>query len=266
MPPNLQEVSTNSWAFDDDYPDGADAHFDEALACWDDGDDAKAEELLRSLLLVAPEHIDALHHLALIFASQGLELEAYLAWREAVRVGLEGIPAEFSWHTGQMLWGHLSNRPFMRAYHALGLHLQAHQGASKAAEIFMRLVSVNPNDNLGARYLLMQTLLDAGDWTKAATLYRSYPDDIGPDIAYSGPVALVQLGEVENAKMGLERALSTNRRVAMELLKTRHVRPAPEHPGYMSVGGAEEAFDYWERNRMHWARDSKALKLLKELA
>ena len=263
--PLLQEISINSWAFDNGNPEGAEAQFEEALACWDDGNEDKAEELLRSLLLVAPDHIDALHHLAMIFASRGLELEAYLSWREAVRVGMEGIPTEFSWHTGRMPWGHLSNRPFLRAYHALGLHLQTHQGAAKAAEIFTRLVSVDPNDNLGARYVLMQTLLDVGDWTKAATLSRSYPDDVGPDIIYSGPVALLQLGEVESAKTGLERAVNTNRRVAMELLKTRHVRPTSEHPGYMSVGGAEEAFDYWERNRTHWARDSEALKLLKEI-
>ena len=263
--PLLQEVSPNSWAFDDDYPDGAEPHFYEALECWDAGNVDKAEELLRSLLLVAPNHIDALHHLAIIFSSQGLELEAYLCWREAVRVGMEGIPTEFSWHTGQMLWGHLSNRPFLRAYHALGLHLQAHQGAAKAVEVFARLVSVNPNDNLGARYVLMQTLLDLGEWTKAATLSRSYPDDVGPDITYSGPVALLHLGEMENAKIGLERAVSTNRRIAKELLKTRHVRPASEHPGYMTLGSAEEAFEYWERNRTHWARDSEALKLLKEI-
>lgn len=261
--PFLQEISANSWAFDDDYPEGAEAQFEEALACWDAGNEDKAEELLRSLLLVVPNHIDALHHLAMIFASQGLELEAYLSWREAVRVGMEGIPAEFSWHAGRMLWGYLSNRPFLRAYHALGLHLQAHQGAAKAIEVFARLVSVNPNDNLGARYVLMQALLDTGDWTKAATLFRSYPDDVGPDIAYSGPVALLHLGEMENAKIGLERAVNINRRVAIELLKTRHVRPVEEHPGYM--GGAEEAFDYWERNRVHWARDSKVLKLLKEI-
>lgn len=68
---------------------------------------------------------------------------------------------------------------------------------------------------------------------------------------------------MENAKIGLERAVNINRRVAIELLKTRHVRPVEEHPGYM--GGTEEAFDYWERNRMHWARDSKVLKLLKEI-
>ncbi|GAO24297.1 hypothetical protein ALISP_4117 [Alicycliphilus sp. B1] len=117
--PLLQEVSSNSWAFDDDYPEGTEAQFEEALEFWRDGNEIKAEELLRSLLLVAPDHINALHHLAMIFASRGLEFEAYLSWREAVRVGMEGIPAEFSWHTGQMHWGHLSNRPFMRAYHAL---------------------------------------------------------------------------------------------------------------------------------------------------
>lgn len=263
--PLLQEESANSWAFDNDYPEGTETLFEEALTCWDDGNEEQTEALFKSLLLVVPNHIDALHHLAMLFASQGLELEAYLSVREAVRIGLEGIPAEFSWHTGQMLWGHLDNRPFLRAYYALGLHLQAHQGAAKAAEVFTRLVSVNPNDNLGARYVLMQTLLDMGDWTKAAILSRSYPEDIGPDIAYSGPIALLHLGEMENAKIGLERAVSTNRRVAMELLKTRHARPASEHPGYMSIGGAEEAFDYWERNRTHWARDSEALHLLQKI-
>lgn len=55
-----------------------------------------------------------------------------------------------------------------------------------ATPLLTTLIAKNPNDNLGARYVLMQALLDTGGWTKVATLFRSYPDDVEPDIAYSG--------------------------------------------------------------------------------
>lgn len=263
--PTLIEESSNSWVFTHQSPEGTDARLDDALELLEAGQLDEAEEELRHLLLVCPEHIDALHHLGMLFGSRGQNLEAYLCAREAVRIGLAAIPSGFSWLTGRILWGHIENRPFMRAYHALGLHLLHDQGAAKAVDIFARLVNVNSNDNLGARYLLMQCLLDLRDWQSALDLSRRYPDDAGSDMMYSKVVALMSIGHVDEAVVALEAAIRCKPNIASELLKVRHSRPESAHPGYMTVGGPEEAFDYWERNRVHWGKNTPAYKLLQKL-
>ena len=263
--PTLIESQPNSWIFQHGYPEGADDRLDMALDYFDAGNPAKAEEELRQLRLACPEHIDALHHLALILLERGQELESYLCTREAVRIGLEAIQAGFSWLTSQLAWGHLENRPFMRAYHTLGLALLRRQDAKAAMEIFGRLVSVNPNDNLGARYLLMQWCLDMAHWDAALRLSRQYGGDTAPDIIYSKAVALLQMGLEDEALASLEAAVEIQPRVAAELVKSRHARPKSMLPGSITHGGEDEAFDYWERNRAHWASGTMAHKMLKKI-
>ncbi len=260
---NLTEQSSGAWIFVNEYPDGVNERFDEILELFDTSRAAVVEEELKTLLLVCPDHIDALHHLAILFSHTGRNFESYLCLREAARVGLLAIPPQFSWLTGRIEWGYLPNRPFMRAYHALGLCLLKEHGPAAAIDIFARLVSVNPNDNLGARSLLMQCSLGIADWNRALSLAQNYPNDSGPDITYSKVVALLQLELLEEASEGIKNAVQLGPNVAKELLKTRHVRPKSQMPGFITSGGEDQAFDYWERNRSFWSSGTEALKLLK---
>lgn len=161
-----------------------------------------------------------------------------------------------------MDWGHLENRAFLRAYHALSIALLRQNRHVEAIEILALLVSVCPNDNLGARYMLMQCYLDAQSWQAAIDLSLQYPEDIGPDILYSKAVALMKLHRNEDALDSLQQAVRYRPNVAKELLKSRHVGPKSMFSGSLQVGGADEAFDYWERNKAHWTKGSQALELL----
>lgn len=261
--PKLVEISPHTWLFQHDHPESIDDMLDSALEMLEVGKLAEAEQVLRDLLFVHPEHMDALHHMALLYAQTGRRLESYLCTREAVRLGLAAIPPAFSWLTSRMYWEHLENRPFIRAYHTFGLALHHEGRSTEALEIFARLESINPEDNLGVRYLLMQSYLDTADWQAALAVSQRYPNDAGPDIAYSRAIALVQLGQNEEALECLKTAIYHSPSVARELLKPKHVRPKAELPGYMLLGGEEQAFDYWERNRVHWAKNTEVFKLLK---
>ena len=261
----FNESWPHSWEFEHDYPEGADEAFDECVDLYHAGDLEHAEQTLKDILFVCPDHIDALHHLALVYENTDRSIEAYLCTREAVRICLEAIPAHFSWLTEQILWGEHNNRPFLRAYHSLALHHLRRQNTKDASDILARLVSTNPNDNLGARYVLMTCLLNDGNWETAIKLTKQYPDDTGPEIAYSKVIALLHLGCHNEAKENLKWAIQQNRKVAIELLKTQHTRPEAAFPGYTTLGGEEEAFIYWEQNSIHWSKDSEAFKLLHEL-
>ncbi|MBL1266049.1 tetratricopeptide repeat protein [Methylomonas sp. MS20] len=261
----LIEESPNTWVFRHNLPEGAEDSFDDAVELYTSGNLVEAEETLRKLLFVCPHYIDALHHLALIFSEDELDLEAYLCWREAVRIGLEAIPSNFSWQTSHMNWLELDNRPFMRAYHALGLSLLENRGSAAAIEIFARLVSVNQNDNLGCRYHLMQCYLNLNEWRSALNLSVQYSTDTGPDIVFSKVIALLQLDQEDDAIDVLTVAIEQYPNIAKELIKTKHSEPKSKHKGFLTLGGEDEAYDYWQRNRIHWASSTMAYKILKRL-
>ena len=151
----LVEIGRNDWIFQDPtITYEIDDKLDQALDIWEAGHDESAEKMLRAVVEACPNHIDALHHLSLIYNEQGRKLEAYVFCQAAVSIGLQAIPRKFKWDNARVTWGMLENRPFMRAYHNLGLW-HFHSGRyDDAIEIFQRLLSVNPGDNQGVKYLL----------------------------------------------------------------------------------------------------------------
>lgn len=261
----FEEESLNIWVFRHNYPEGIDDSFNICTELIDAGNLVDAEKKLREILFVCPNHIDALQHLALVLEKTDRDFDAYLCVREAVRICLEEIPPKFSWLTDKILWTYGDNRAFMRAYHSLACHLWRMQYSQNALDILARLVSVNPNDNLGARYLLMGYYLDTNSWAEAIRLAQLYPDDTGPDISYSKAVALFQLGRISEARNSLQWAIKHSPNVAIELLKLKHTRPKSIYPGCITVGGADEVFYYWETNSKHWSKDSGVFNLLHDL-
>lgn len=52
--------------------------------------------------------------------------------------------------------------------------------------------------------------------------------------------------------------------VAREILADRHVEPERKHPGHITVGGADEAWEYWRMYGCYWYRSKLAMDLLRE--
>jgi hypothetical protein len=57
-------------------------------------------------------------------------------------------------------------------------------------------------------------------------------------------LALFQLGRDPEAITALKEAMRWRPRVAAELRKTRHRRPQSSIPGSITMGGADEAYEY----------------------
>jgi hypothetical protein len=66
-----------------------------------------------------------------------------------IRIGELSLPPNFA---GVLVWGHIYNRPFLRCLHGYGLCLWRLGKLGEAQEVFERLLSLNPNDNQGARF------------------------------------------------------------------------------------------------------------------
>lgn len=263
----LHEIEKNLWVFSDDHiTEQIDDAFDEAKDAWRAGQFLVAEKKFLALVERCPNHIDALHHLSIFYGEAGRDATSYVYSQAAVGVGLQAIPEKFSWTESRMEWGFLQNRPFMRAYHALGLWFLNHKRYEEAAEAFSRLLAVCPNDNLGVRYILADCWFAQDQPEKVVEHCQKHGDDSAPEIQYSFALALVVTGKVESAKKVLESAVPHMPLVAKELLKKSHRRPTSAMPGTITWGGADQAYEYWHRFGKYWASSEKAMHLLKIVA
>lgn len=260
----LKEVEKNIWIFSNEYiPRELDDAFDVAQYAWQSGQFLVAEKKFLAIVERCPNHIDALHHLSILYGEAGYDAASYAYSQAAVGVGLRVIPEKFSWKKSRMEWVFVENRPFMRAYHALGLWFLNHKQYSEASESFGRLLAVCPNDNLGVRYMLPECWFAQDMPEKVVAHCQVYQDDAGPDIQYSMALALVALKKVESAKKILEVACAGLPLVGKELLKKSHRKPVSYMPGTITWGGADQAYEYWHHMGKYWSASDEAMHLLK---
>jgi tetratricopeptide (TPR) repeat protein len=112
------------------------------------GDYAGAQELLMEALATDLRCLDAHAHLG------NLEFEhspkrAIIHYEVGIRIGELSLPAGFD---GVLLWSHIENRPFLRCLHGYALCLWRMGHLRQAQEVFERILTLNPNDNQGARF------------------------------------------------------------------------------------------------------------------
>lgn len=104
----LVNLHHDEWVFDDDRISFAiHEELDQAIEYWREGKYDIAEKKLKDIISENVYHIDAFHHLSILYADWSMELEAYLCCREAARIGLSVIPESRSPFRGshQSLFG-----------------------------------------------------------------------------------------------------------------------------------------------------------------
>ena len=261
-PIRVKRLQGREWAFElaPDNPE-----FDAGCELLDEGRPRKAQAMFERALKRNPGDIDALHHMAIMLDQNGKSGEARRLWTDAVRLGREAIPAGFQKGRDRLRWGWIENRPYLRALHGLGCsHLELGKKA-EALAIFEELLDFNPEDNQGVREPALEQYLEAGQLDKARELVNiKYKDDAMAGLLYGRPLVLFKTGDREAAEQALKAAVSLSPRIAAELQKSSHRRPEDEMAGYITMGGWDEAFEYWTHFGRFWAAD--ALDWLRNLA
>jgi tetratricopeptide (TPR) repeat protein len=238
--------------------------FHEALEYWRVGDVAVVEDMYQDLIDEYPEFIDVHHHLALLLSETERGEEAFQLWQEIVAMGLSCLPEEFEMGRDLLPWVIIENRPFLRAYHGLGLEYLARGKVEKAFAMFSNILAMNPGDNQGARALVVDCSLQLNRPQDVLAVCDRYPDDGMEQLMYGRALALYQLGRRNEAAEALDEAIEFLPLVAKELVKKRHRRPKDLRRGYITYGGADQAYIYWTEQGKHWQDTPGALELVWE--
>jgi len=261
----LHPVGPHEWEFV--YPDIHNELMDQfhtGCEFYDEGSLDEAERIFRAVLAEMPDHLDAIHHLALVLSGRGLLAEARDLWEQTSRIGHKAFPQDFQLGRDRLEWGWLENRPFLRCLHGLALTKYDNREIEEALKLFQELLSLNPNDNQGVRALVIAALFKLGRLEDALEVTEQYPDDVMSETLYGRALSLFRRGRRKEATAALREAIEYLPLVAKELLKTKHHLPQAAMPNAITVGGADEAYYYWERWGQFWEEDTEALEWLRK--
>lgn len=236
----------------------------EVFELMDSGRDDEAYDLAVEIC----DHIDGAFDLLVFLAeesfSRGLD-ERGAGYAKRAMEDLTDLISSIPSNT-LLEWGFVENRPMLRFMYHLGIVTMNAKDYESAVNYFDDMIRLNPNDNQGVRDVLPEVLLELKNYQAVLKLSKNFPDDTMCGLLYALPLALLGLGRKEEALKKLKKACKIKPLVVKELLKTKHKRPVSKMEGYITVGGEDEAYDYYSRYGKFWKKIPGALELLEECA
>lgn len=226
---------------------------------WESSSRSRRTELAAKALAISGDCADAYAILAQETANS-LE-EAKNLYELGVKAGDRALGPEVFEEDAGHFWGILTTRPYMRARAGLAECLWQLGEYDKAIEHYFEMLRLNPGDNQGIRYELMNCLLDGGFDEAAGKLLKQHKDDGAATCLYSRALWMFRReGATEKAKACLREALKRNPFVPPYLLgKKKLPRYLPE---YYSWGDENEAIGYAVEAIRAWKKTKGALEWL----
>ena len=232
---------------DDDGDEALDLAQEKAFEAMDAPRTADRIALAREALALSPLCSDAYLVLARETADADDALELY---RRAVAVGAEALGETAFQDDAGSFWGLLQTRPYMPARHELALAPWRRGHRDEAVAHYHEMLRLNPDDNQGIRYLLIDALLELGREADADAVLKRYKDDGSAHWTWSAALlAFRRTGNSAPANKALAKAVKANGHVAAYLLGKK---PLPATlPGFIGMGDESESVSY-----VHYAVDA----------
>ena len=192
----------------------ADDSFDEGMEHWWAGDRRRAVKSFRHALELEPQHADAHNHLGIV----SLEARKLKAAEEHFRAAIDGGQRNLERDGAEVPWGFIGNRPYLRGLANLALVLVAQKKWAEALAIHKQMLTLNPDDNQGVRWLFGVECLRVGDNRGAIDAFQK---SIGEEVGCAFGLALAKLrahGPCADIGEALLIGFAANRYVAPMLL------------------------------------------------
>lgn len=164
-------------------------------------------------------------------------------YEQGVQAGERALGPEYFEEQAGYFWGLVETRPYMRARAGFTAALWKMGERRAALEQARELLRLNPGDNQGTRYILLQWLLIEGMDDEASALLKEYEDDGAAAWLYGRTFHEFRTrGRSAKADAALREALEENRHVQPYLLGEKEL---PMHvPDLIEWGGESEAVEY----------------------
>lgn len=173
------------------------------------------------------------------------------ALRQTVLTQLKALKIELP-------WGFLNNRPLLSLVEYF-VNAFADTRRDECLDLMRWSVTVaNPTDNTGLRERLIHGLVAAGRAEEAIDVAAAYPDDFA-STEYGRVLAYFFAGQLAAAEAALRRAFERSPKVWKMLHAANPKRPRSKNPGYITIGGDDEAWEYRASHLDLW-RSTGALK------
>lgn len=214
----------------------------------------------RKLEATTPYNLEIQNFIANRLWALGLQDEATEVYERAYKQALAHIPKGFK---GQITWGEVDNRPFLRLAHGTLLGLMRRGNKAKAGEAAMALAKQMlawcPMDNIGVRFLLGDIALLQGDHQAAMREYlKGAPNSPGfhPNAWYQAALIAFREGNYVAACTYLRKGIAANVYIAEGLtgrtVLTEHSVLSTQHSALNPVHGPEWAVDYLDSAAGDW--------------
>lgn len=218
--------------------------------------DKQALTQARKLEATTPYNLEIQNFIGNRLSTLGINEEAREVYESAYQRAVAHIPKGFK---GQILWGEIENRPFLRLAHGTLLGLMRKRGqldadrvnAGQAAEALAnQLLAWCPMDNLGVRYLLGDIALLKGDLKAAMKEYlKEAPNS--PANWYQTALIAFRQEDYVAACTYVRRGIAANPYIA-EGLTGRTLLAEHLYWHGSSVYGPDWAIDYLEFAASDW--------------
>jgi tetratricopeptide (TPR) repeat protein len=227
---------------------------------WEETNPAKRLALAHDALSASPDCADAY---VLLAEDEAPTVEKAMEYyRQGVEAGERALGHDYFAKSEGHFWSLLETRPYMRARLGLARALWQVQKTGEAITHFREMLRLNPGDNQGVRYLLLDLLMHLERDADVGALLEQYADDAMALWLYSRALhAFRTAGASERANALLREALKENPHVPAYL--TGEKRIPTRRPPTMGFGDEAEAIAYAADHLPHWRCTAGALDWLK---
>jgi tetratricopeptide (TPR) repeat protein len=228
---------------------------------WEESNPARRLALARKALKISADCADAY---VLLAEEEADTLKRALSYyQEGVAAGRRALgEAYFKENTGHF-WGLLETRPFMRAMEGMADCLWRLGRKEEALQTYREILRLNPGDNQGIRYILVELLQAVNRYEQLAALLKEYPDDWSAVWQYTRALLAFRAGGATiEANRALKDALQQNQHVPAYL--TGEKRVPSRLPEYIGLGDEREAVAYAADHLNYWRRIPGAVDWLQE--
>ena len=226
---------------------------------WGEQNPAKRLSLAHKALRESEDCADAY---VLLAEEEAASLKQALVYYEkGVAAGQRALGREFFTENVGYFWGLLESRPYMRALAGKASCLWQLKRREESLRIYWEMIRLNPDDNQGIRYILVDLLLQMNREAEVEKLLRKYKGDGAATWLYTQALtAFRKNGPSSTAARKLNEALEENPYVPDFVVGKKRI--PNQRPESINWGGESEAVDYAANHLNYWRSTPGAIEWL----